>query len=169
MKVRERPLTLTNNLNVLENLFKLLDCQLSLYPTPGVFICAPSPPCTPRGVLPLRTPLGVPTTDRRPRKPCHFHIPFDGPAGTTIEQPIVHQGPTICTSSNSHFTSCTPPSWKMVNFSLCNLNFCPNFGSQVPIFGNFQFTRTPSFRGSDQLTSTPLHTPLLEKKLSTEV
>ena len=51
----------------------------------------------------------------------------------------MHKGPI---SSNSQFTSAHFATNEN-DFSLYNLNFCPNLSSQVPNFENFQFTRPP--------------------------
>ena len=49
-----------------------------------------------------------------------------------------------CSSQGPHFkkkSQFTRPLWrKFGNFSLYSLNFCQNFSSQAPIFGNFQLT-----------------------------
>ena len=50
--------------------------------------------------------------------------------------PVVHKGPI----SSKRVSSQNPLSRKFWNFSLYSLNFCPNFSSQAPKFGNFQLT-----------------------------
>ena len=59
--------------------------------------------------------------------------------------PIVHKGLIWATfSSQVSHQFINPHFWeKMANFSLCNLNICPNFSSQAPKFWNFQFSRSP--------------------------
>ena len=92
--------------------------------------------------------------------------------------------------SSKRVSSLDPLLRKFGNFSLCSLNFHPNFSSQAPKFGNFQLTspqiwkfsahkppnleifhsQGPLFRGKCQFTSpyfgNPGCTPLPEKRLS---
>ena len=53
--------------------------------------------------------------------------------------PVVRKGPI----SSKRVSSQDPILRKFWNFSLYSLNFHPNFSSQAPKFGNFQFTSPP--------------------------
>ena len=71
--------------------------------------------------------------------------------------PVVRKGPI----SSLRVSSQDPLLRKFGNFSLYSLNFHPNFSSQAPKFGNFQFTRqTPKF-GNFQFTSPPFQRQIL--------
>ena len=98
--------------------------------------------------------------------------------------PLVRKGPI----SSKSVSSQDPLLRKFGNFSLYSLNFCPNFSSQAPKFGNFQLSspqiwtfsvhkpsnseifssQAPSFRGKYQCVSPTLrksepHTPTWKK------
>ena len=90
--------------------------------------------------------------------------------------PVVHKGPI----SSKRVGSQDPLLRKFGNFSLYSLNFCPNFSSQAPKFGNFQLTSPQIWKflvhkpplSEVSISSQAPHfrnlgcTPLPEKKLS---
>ena len=57
-------------------------------------------------------------------------------------KPPFHAASAVCKGpiSSKRVSSQDPLLWKFGNFSLYSLNFCPNFSSQAPKFGNFQLT-----------------------------
>ena len=64
------------------------------------------------------------------------------------------------------------PFWE--NFSLYSLNFCPNFSSQAPKFGNFQLTCPQIWKFSVHITSPQIwkfsvhKAPFLETSISSQ-
>ena len=67
--------------------------------------------------------------------------------------PVDRKGPI----SNKRVSSQDPLLRKFGNFSLYSLNFCPNFSSQAPKFGNFQFT-------SPQIWKCSVDKPLFQRQ-----
>ena len=107
-----------------------------------------------------------------------FTQTYPPPGSTDLERgygdvrpwrPPFHASPVVCKGpiSSKRVSSQDPLLRKFGNVSLYSLNFHPDFSSQAPKFGHFQFT-SPLFRGKYQFASPTLresgpHTPTLKK------